>query len=168
MNRTDEIPKPSDSGADGTQLESKYLPDLVEANELNNLAHTIKGIAASNARAFGSEVTSALIAGATSQLASELHYSRTEASKLHKKIDDLNETLKLSMIENAVLNERISASHQTRYLRNIAITVGTTLMTTSIPLFDSTKYHFYGFVSLIIGAILVIIGWYSPAKGGGK
>ncbi len=168
MNRTDEIPKPSDSGADGSQILSASLPNLVEATPLNDLAHTIKGISASNSRAFGNEVTSALITGATTQLASELQYSKAEISKLQKKIDDQNETLKFSLIENAVLKERISASHQTRHLRNIGIAIGTTLLTTSIPLFDSTKYNSYGFVSLIIGTILLIAGWYSPAKGGDK
>lgn len=171
MNRTNEIPKPSDSGADGTQVESKQLQNLVEAIPLNqlSLADTLKGITSSNARAFGGETLSSIITGITSHLNYELHFSKNEVINLNKKIEDLQTTLERTKIDNAVLNERITTSQQSRHLRNLAITIGTTLMTTSIPLFDSTKYTYYGFVSLIIGAVLIITGWSSsPLKGEGK
>jgi len=166
----EEIPKPFNSGSDGTQIERTHSIDLVEANQLNELplARTIRGIAASNTRAFGSEVASALIAGATSQLASELQYSKNELVQLRKQLDQLNEGFTQSKIQNAVLSERITSNQQSRHLRNLGIAIGTTLLTASISLFDSEKYQYYGFFSLIVGALLVIFGWYSPMRGGDK
>jgi len=170
MSNPENIPKPKDSGSDGSQVEDNESTELVESNQLSelSLAHTIKGIAASNTRALGTEVTSALIAGATTQMASELQYSKSENQKLQNKIDVLNEHLSDEKVENAVLKERITSSHQHRHLRNLGIAVGTTMLTVSIPLFDSQQYQTYGYVSLAIGALLVAMGWFSPVRGGGK
>ena len=163
------IPRPSDSGSDGSQIRNEHPVDLIEANQLAELpiATTIQGIAASNTKAFGGEVASALVAGSFAQLASELQSSKTETAQLRKRIESLGEDLSNQKISNAILNERIRSSNQSRTLKNTGITLGTFLVTTSIAFFNSpTIGQGYGYAFLIVGAILVVAGWYAPKNGG--
>jgi len=170
MTYPEEIPKPIDSGSDGSQSSGGPSPALVESNQLRELpiAHAIQGIAASNSRAFGGEVASALIAGATSQLASELQCSKNEILKLQGKNERLTQNISEISVENAVLNERLTASHSTRHLRNFGIAAGTTLVTVSFALFDTEQFKSYGYAAVAIGALLVLAGWFIPVRGGGK
>ncbi len=163
------IPKPRDSGSDGSQISREQQEHLVEANQLAELpiASTIRGIAASNTKAFGSEVASALVAGTFSHLASELQSSKSEISSLRKKIESLAEELSIQKISNATLIERVNAGNQSRTMKNTGITVGTFLVTTSIAFFDSQAIgQGYGYAFLTVGAILVLAGWYAPRNGG--
>jgi hypothetical protein len=167
MKDLEEVPKPIDSGSDGSQSAGSKSPELVAADPLRELpiAHTIQGIAASNSRAFGGEVASALIAGVTSQLASELQYSKNEVVKLQDKNDQLTKQISERNVENAVLNERLTASNATRHLRNFGIAAGTTLVTVSFALFDTVQFQSYGYVAVAIGVLLVMVGWFTPVRG---
>nr|BAJ06921.1 hypothetical protein [uncultured bacterium] len=168
MKDQEEIPKPEQSGSSGDQAIGGNDQELVVSDQLSELpiAHTIQGIAASNSRAFGSEVASALVAGATSQLASELQYSKNEVSKLYEKNEHLNQQLSEKSVENAILRERLSSHVSMRHLRNFGIAAGTTLLTASFALLDSEQLTPYGYGAALIGALLVLAGWFLPAKGG--
>lgn len=170
MKNFDEIPLPEDSGSDGSQSTGGQSIDLVVADQLKDLpiAHTIQGIAASNSRAFGGEVASALIAGATSQLAFELRDSKNEVVKLQNKNERLMQDLSEKNVENAVLNERLTASNAMRHLRNFGIAAGTTLFTVSFSLFDTEQFQSYGYAAVTIGTLLVLAGWFTPVRGGVK
>ncbi len=170
MTNIDEIPKPSDSGSDGSQSIPESSSDLVPSSQLQELsiAHTVQGIASSKSRAFGSEVTSALIAGITSQLSTELQYSKCEAVKLQGKNEQLTQQLSDELVTNAVLNERLKAFHSTKHIRNLGIAVGTALVTTSIILFDTTQFQSYGYAALGIGIVLLLAGWFVPVRGDEK
>lgn len=164
---TDEIPKPSDSGSDGSQIVVDSEPKFTPPEQLP-IAHTVQGIASSKSRAFGSEVTSALIAGITSQLSTELQYSKGENSRLQDKNEELSQQLSKEQVMTAVLGERLKAFQTTRHLRNIGIAVGTALATTSIVLFDTDQFQSYGFASLGLGLVLLLAGWFAPVRGGDK
>lgn len=172
MSDTEYIPKTKDSGSDGSQVENNELSELVESNqlgELSPLSSTIQGIATSNNRAFGSEAASAMVAGVTNYLDSQLKLSKEENSKLQENLNALNELYTKAQVDNAVLKQCIKSNYQHRHLRNIAIAIGTMMLTAvSIPLFSSPQYHDYGYVSLIIGGLLVGIAWFMPVQGGDK
>lgn len=170
MNKSEEIPEPADSGSDGTQKEGEQSLELFEASQFDgeNIVQAIQGLAATNTRVFGSEATSALIAGIASQSASDVRYFKGAAHQLQNKVDELSENLSTVKIDNAVLKERINSSRKIRHLRNLGIAIGTLLLSASIPLFDSSDYQNYGLGTLVVGAILILMGWFSPAHGGDK
>ncbi|MEW8026564.1 MAG: hypothetical protein AB2792_20695 [Candidatus Thiodiazotropha sp.] len=70
MNSQTEEPEPENSGSDGKQVRAEEVDTVKEFQPVGRpMANAISGLAASNARAFGGEVASTLIAGATSQMA---------------------------------------------------------------------------------------------------
>ena len=164
-----ETPEPSNSGTDGSQAEGDLTSELIEARPLEGLqiAQAIEGLAASNTRAFGGEVASALIAGVTSQLASELQYTKQDVTRLRNEIDVLKESLSGANIQKAVLEERIESYRSNRHLKNLGIFLGTTLLGVGIQLFKN-ELDTYGYASLIFGALLLGMCWYSAPKGGDK
>lgn len=170
MTNTDEIPKPFESGSDGSQSTGDSATELMPSDQLQELpiAHTVQGIASSKSRAFGGEVTSALIAGITSQLSTELQYSKGEILKLQSKNEQLSQQLSDERVTNAVLGERLKAFQANRHLRNIGISVGTALVATSIVLFDTEQFQSYGYVALGVGILLMLAGWFVPVRGGDK
>jgi hypothetical protein len=131
------------------------------------IAHVITGLAASNSRALGGEVASALIAGVTSQMVNELNQTKYELTQLRGKNESLVNTLSNERIQKAVLAERIDAFRSTRHLKNIGIAVGTLLIGTGVQLVRSDATT-YGITSIIVGAIMLIAGWLSVPKEGGK
>jgi hypothetical protein len=166
MNREVHIPKPTDSGSDGSQTEGNSLANLVEAKQFQELpiAKTIQGLAASNSRAFGSEIASALIAGATTQLASELQYAKQKNLTLRNQSEQLSEKLTDSRIENAVLKEKIYSFQSIRHFSNIGIAIGTGLLGVGLE-FIRNNYDSYGYISVSIGTLLILLGWFVSPKG---
>ena len=166
MNNKIEIPEPADSGSDGKQEKGDFSAELVEANQLQELpmAKTIQGLAASNNRAFGGEITSALIAGATTQLASELQHSKEEHAKLKEKHEKASEKLTQSRIENAVLKEKIQSFQLSRHLSNVGIAIGTGLFGIGLE-FIQNNHDGYGYVSIGTGILLILLGWFASPKG---
>lgn len=170
MTNSDNIPRPTDSGSDGSQKPSVAAPELMPPDRLGEppIAHIVQGIASTKSKAFGGEVTSALIAGITSQLSTELQHSKGEILKLQAKNDQLTQKISDHRVDNAVLGERLEAFQTTRHLRNFGIAVGTALATTSIVLFDTAQFKPYGYAALCIGALLMLAGWFAPVRGGKK
>lgn len=169
MSDTKQTPKPTDSGSDGSQVENDEIIEFDESNYLPvlPLAGAMNGIAASNSKAFGSsEVASAMVLGITNQLNSDLNICRLENRTLQAKLETERDIHSKAKANNAVLKERILSFHQHRHLRNIAIAIGTTMLIGSIKLFSTQEYHDYGYVSLIFGALLVVIAWFLPVRGG--
>ncbi len=170
MTNIEEIPKPSESGSDGSQSTEDSSSELMPSDQLQELpiAHTVQGIASTKSRAFGGEVTSALIAGITSQLSAELQYSKGETLKLQSKNDQLAQQLSDERVTNAVLGERLKVFQTIRHSRNFGIAVGTALATTSVVLFDTEQFQSYGYSALGIGILLILAGWFVPVRGGDK
>tara|TARA_B110000503_G_scaffold31602_1_gene51101 strand:- start:1982 stop:2491 length:510 start_codon:yes stop_codon:yes gene_type:complete len=169
MSNKIKTPETTDSGSDGKQEGADSSAELVEATQLQELpmVRTIKGLAASNNRAFGGEITSALIAGATTQLASELQYSKNENTKLKNKFDQTTELLTEFRIENAILKEKIQSFQLGRHLSNVGIFVGTGLFGIGLELVNN-NYGSYGYVGVGTGILLILLGWFSTPKGVGK
>ena len=169
MNNHEEIPAPEESGSDGSQVESDSTTQLVKAKPLEGvvLANTINGLTAANTRVFGSEATSALVAGATAHLASELQYAKREIETLRLQNEATVKELSESNIKKAVLEERISSYRSNRHLGNLGLVVGATLLNVSFQLFKNEQSG-YGSLALLIGVILLLFGWVSAPKGGDK
>ncbi|TMU22860.1 hypothetical protein E0L35_15455 [Halomonas sp. ATBC28] len=82
------VPEPEDSGSDGRQEKSDSKSEIVDLQPVGRpMEQAITGLAANNSRAFGGEVASTLIAGATSQMAVELDQIRKE---LHEQREKMN------------------------------------------------------------------------------
>ncbi len=161
-----DIPKPEDSGSDGLQTKADAAGALIEPQPVGRpMAKAITGLAASNSRAFGGEVASALIAGATSQMAVELDQTRHELSEQRQKNDRLTSDLTDEKIMSAVLAERIDSFRSSRHLKNIGISVGSLILGLGVQAIRSETFA-YGIAGVAIGIVLLAFSWAAVPKGG--
>lgn len=162
------IPEPPDSGSNGKQVKADIAEGVVMLQPVGrSMANTITGLAATNARAFGSEITSALIAGATSQMSHELDQTRQELRDQRIKNEKLASELSNEKIKRAVLTERIDSFRSSRHLKNVSIAAGSLFFGTGVKLIDSGSTA-YGVAGVAIGTLLIIFSWSSAPKGGEK
>ncbi|MDD2914422.1 MAG: hypothetical protein PHP70_03815 [Gallionella sp.] len=166
MNDTS-IPIPKESGSDGHQVKADVSGELVQAQPLTHMVQAITGLAASNARFFGGEVASTLIAGATSQMSAELAQTKQELGALRQKYEVLSNSFADERIQKAILAERIDSFRSSRHLKNIGISVGTLLLGIGAQLIK-IDYVPHGIASIVIGALLVLLSWLSVPKGADK
>ncbi len=159
------IPTPDKSGVSGTQIAGGLSSDLQKANPLEglHLAKTINGLASSHSRSFGGEVRTALIAGATTQLACDYKELKEKHSTLSDNFDFQRDELEKTRIEKAILSERIKSEGRNKHLRNLSIVIGTSLIGTGIFL-SRSKLDNYSFGAYGFGIILLILGWFSGPK----
>jgi hypothetical protein len=127
------------------------------------MADAITGLAASNSRAFGGEVASALIAGATSQMAIELKEAKYELAELREKLESATKAWTDEKVKAAVLTTRIQEFRSTSHLKNISIAVGTLLIGIGIQIVQSNTPD-YGVATVIVGSLLIFIGWNTAPK----
>jgi hypothetical protein len=168
MTEYTEVPEPQDSGSDGSQIKADLAHEFIPSQQLTNpMAQAISGLAASNSRAFGGEVASTLIAGATSQMSIELNQTKEELAVLRDKYESLMNSLAEVRIKKAVLSERIVGFNSTRHLKNIGIAIGGILLGLGVKLIGDNAQA-YGFGAIIVGALLLIAGWFSTPKEGEK
>ncbi len=168
MNEPIEVPEPEESGSDGTQRKAGASLNLVPAKPLiAPMADAIAGLAASHSRTFGGEVASTLIAGATSQMAIELNEAKHELTRLREKLESVMNALSDEKVKTAVLATRIQEFHSTRHLKNIGIAVGTLLVGIGVQLSQGVPPN-YGVATIIVGALLLVVGWVSAPKEGEK
>lgn len=168
MNTETNIPEPADSGSNGKQVKADIVEGFVEPQPVGRpMVKAITGLAATNARAFGGEVASALIAGATSQMAIELDQTRQELNGQRLKNEKLTSDLSNEKIKSAVLAERIDSFRSSRHLKNVGITVGSLLLGTGFQLIKSGSTA-YGGAAVATGSVLLIFSWASAPKGGEK
>ena len=165
MTEDEKLPTPDKSGSSGSQKPSDSSLELQEAKPLEGLliARTIQGLASTHSRALGGVVSSALLAGATSQLASDYHELKEQFKTLSGRYESQRDELEKTRTQRAVLVERIRSEGKNKNLRNFIITIGTSLIGTGIFLsrsgLDYYAYGAYGF-----GAVLLILGWISGPK----
>jgi hypothetical protein len=165
MVESQKIPIPDNSGSSGTQVEGSPKQNFQQANPLEGLpmAKTISGLASSHSRSLGGEVTSALIAGATTQLACDYNELKVSHMNLSNKYETQRDELESARTQKAVLLERIRSEGRNKHLRNLCVTIGTSLIGTGIVLarsgLDIYSYGAYGF-----GAVLLLLGWFSGPK----
>lgn len=168
MNEPVEVPKPTESGSDGTQKIADSSRELVLAKPLvAPMAEAITGLAVSHSRAFGGEVASTLIAGATSQMAIELNEAKYELARLREKLETATKDLTEEKVKAAVLNARIQEFRSTRHIKNIGIAVGTLLVGIGVSMAQGNTAS-YGVAAVVVGSLLVIVGWFTAPKEGEK
>lgn len=159
------IPQPDTSGIEGSQIKESDSISLVETKPFEGLqmAKTIEGLANSHARSLGGEVTSALIAGATSQLASDYQELKLKYHQLNERYENQRDKLEEIRIDKAVLSEKINADGRNKHLRNLSITIGTSLFGTGIFL-SRTELDLYAYGAYGFGLLLLLLGWFSGSK----
>lgn len=161
-----EAPEPKDSGSAGTQQPSPpgTLPSLGQRPlEGLPLARTIEGLAASRSRSLGGEVVASLIAGYSTQMASDLHETRTTLQSLRTEYALLNEKLTQCREDKAVLSERLYSEARNKHLRHISITGGTALVGIAIE-FMRNNLNTFAMITGGIGLIFLFFGWFSSPK----
>ncbi len=165
MDNENTIPVPDSSGSAGNQTAEGRTSNLVESRPLEGLhmAKTIEGLASSHSRSLGGEVTSVLIAGATSQLAGDYQELKKKHNFLDNKFEEQRNELEKTRTKNAVLSEKIRAEASNKNLRNLAITIGTSLTGTGIFL-SRTSLDMYALGAFGFGALLLLLGWSSGPR----
>lgn len=159
------IPVPDMSGSTGSQLAADTSQMLYEARPLHglHLASAIEGLAATNTKSFGGDVSAALIAAATRQLAYECNDLKIENRRLTDRVESLRDTLETSRTQNAVFTEKIRSEGKNKHLRNLCITVGTSLIGVGIAL-SRTGQDAYSSGAFVSGILLLLLGWFSGPK----
>lgn len=165
MDSEKKIPRPDTSGIERNQIKETNTPPLIQSKPFEGLqmAKTIEGLASSHARSLGGEVTSALIAGATSQLANDYQELKLKYHRLNEKYENQRDKLEEIRIDKAVLSEKINADARNKHLRNLSITIGTSLFGTGIFL-SRTKLDLYAYGAYGFGLLLLLLGWFSSSK----
>ena len=161
MTDNHDIPAPDRSGSKGNQLVADDS-QFVEARPFQglHLASTLEGLAATNTRAFGGDVSAAIIAAATRQIADDCNDLKLENRRLNERLDGMRNELQDAKIDNAVYKEKIQSEG-----RNLAIAVGTSMVASGVTLFRSNQDGYaYGLV--VFGALLLLLGWFSGSKEG--
>lgn len=163
------IPLPDESGSDGSQAKAdtstqELMPAKVSPMPM---ADSIIGLASSNSRAFGGEVASTLVAGVAAQMASELQQTKAELSSVRIKAEASASDLADERVKSAVLSERLRAFQATRHIKQLGVAVGTLLLGTGFQLARAGNTPI-AVTAAVIGALLVIVSWWSVPHGGDK
>lgn len=162
-----DIPKPVETGSDGTQQAYVTRIGPVEAESPFNglpIARVVEGLAMTRARSMGGEVAAGLIAGSMTQLSYSYQETKNDLHSANDKLDKLREELSTCKTRAAVLEERVRAHSNTRHLKNISIATGTALIGIGIELYRNNFDKF----SLIVGGLgvlLLFLGWFSREGG---
>ena len=160
------IPVPDRSGSSGNQLAADQSQVFIEARPLHGLhmASTIEGLASTNPRAFGNEVAVSLLGAYSRQAAFENNDLRMENRRLLDRIDSMRDTLEIERISNGVLSEKIKSEGKNKHLRNFCITVGTGAIGIGITLARAGQDG-YAIGTVVVGVLLLLLGWFSGPKG---
>ena len=158
-----DIPHPDDTGSAGTQTVATQqtrpsIPDS-SVGEMP-IAETMMGLAATKSRSMGGEISATLIAGSFVQLSHDLQKTRQDLQETRQRLSDVQEELSEYKTKAAVLTERIRAHARGRHLKNLSITVGTTLVVIGIELYRNDLVKASLPIS-ILGGLLVVFGWLS-------
>ncbi len=168
MNSEINVPEPEDSGSDGRQEKSENKNEIANPQPVGRpMEQAITGLAANNSRAFGGEVASTLIAGATSQMAVELDQIRRELHDQRVKNEGLMTELSDEKIKSAVLSERVKSFRSSRHLKNVGVAVGALSLSAGLQLIDN-DLSAYGVAALVIGSVLLLASWMTAPRGDEK
>lgn len=165
MNETQQIPKPDPSGSSGSQVAASAVEDVQVLDPLAGLpiVSAVEGLVASNARAFGGNVPAVLLGAATRQLGQDYVELKAEYRRLSGRLEDSREELHRTTTRNAVLEERIRSEGKNKHVRNLCITVGMGLVGIGLAL-GKVAVDAYAIVAWLVGALLVLVGWFSGPK----
>ena len=165
MDNRNNIPIPDTSGSDGSQIQAQSIPNLITDKPLESLhmVKTIEGLASTHSKALGGEVASALIAGATSQIANDYQEIKRKYNQLEEKFEIQRNKLEEERIKNAILSEKIRSESRNKHLKNLTITIGTSLVGLGIYL-SRTSLDRYAFGAFGFGTLLLFLGWFSGNK----
>lgn len=162
------IPIPDRSGSSGNQVAANGTQQFIEAHPFQGLqiASTIEGLAAANTKAFGGEVAAAVIAAATRQINQDFSEIKKENQRLKDRIENMRDELERTRTKNAVYAEKIRSEGKNKHLRNLSITVGTTLIGIGIALNRTsvTGLDHYSIGAFVFGTLLLLLGWFSGTK----
>lgn len=110
------------------------------------------------------DFASALMSSIARQLGNEAEILRGDKVRLQKALDDQRDELETERRRNAVLTERLESDRGNRHLRNVGITVGTSMASAGI--FSDFAASPGGLsISLIVGGIvLALVSWLTPRR----
>jgi len=146
-------------------LSEPATQEFREARPLDGLpiASAIEGIATNNTRNFGGEIASRLMAGAMQQIANDTNGLKMENCRLIERNDSLMEDFGKMQVQHAILAEKIRSEGRNKHLRNLSITVGTSLIGIGITL-SRTNLDAYSIGAIIFGGSLLLLGWFSGPR----
>ena len=154
-------PLPVDTGVDGTQEKAVGvevllpLPPRRRRDDEGELATTIEGIAGIAPHKLGGDAMSRLVSGSFHAIDIELNRTRTERDELRVEVNKLKDALSTERISSAVLAEKARSSRFLTVLSNAAISVGA--LTTGVGLRATSPED--QFVWIVIGGLLMVVGW---------
>ena len=159
-----DIPEPKDSGSSGTQQPAKAeVAHAVSPMSGLPIVQTVDGLAATRSRSLGGEVAANLIAGSFNQLQHQLTEMKYEVSSVREKLDEAKEGLANEKIENAVLKGEIDSLNNEKNIRNVCLTAGPTIAAFGVDQLKSKSYV-TGWLLVILGVVIAIIGWFSVGR----
>lgn len=158
-----EIPELEDSGSAGTQKTgaTEVVP-VEQESPLQGLpiVDAFRGLAATRSKSLGGEVGAQLMVGLITQLSKELEDIKKELKDTREELGETREAHANTRIREAVLQARVNAHSKERFRGNLNIFSGTALVSVGIELYRN-NINTLAFVVGGLGALLVILGWFS-------
>lgn len=162
MNESDEeIPVPTDSGTDGTQLKGASTGQLIRRRGMANapLAAGIIEIATDHARAYGNEVNTRLVASFADHFQWDNAAHREAAKEAQRSLEASNARANQLEVRCARLEERLRSARSSQMSGNIMLIAGSALVSVAIDLFTSEGGSgVTAAILLISGGVLLIAG----------
>ncbi len=160
-----EIPEPEDTGSDGSQEASTR--DLVGTNPQSALGeyalHETIVAYAEQKNYRGGETFTHFLVYINGYLSKEIEQANSKNTAASSDLQKLQSNLTNSLLENAVLKERLNADSNDRHLRHFAIAVGTLLLGLTPQLYQG-HFDTTSIVLGISGVLLIIFGWWKRSK----
>ena len=163
------IPEPPETGTSGTQEASKeaLVPEVVNPFDDLPIVTTVKGIAAVKPKGLGGEISTALIAGSFVQMSSDLQEARKEIKELKEELKEKQSKLSEAEKKATICEDRLETNSKSKLIRYTVITIAPILIAIGIELLQK-DFANAAFGAIVIGIILLLMGWFAPTRGAGK
>jgi hypothetical protein len=165
------IPEPSSSEVGGTQLPGSADRPFIESELVESpmegltIAGTVQGLAASNPRSFGGEVTAKIIAGTISETLRQLTTEKRDHALTRATLDCVRAELTDERISSATISERLRSTARIRHFSNFGVAAGSAIVGFGIELSNSPGSTPMGTTLVALGLCMIILCFFlSPSN----
>lgn len=165
------IPEPSNTEVGGIQLPCTEAHPLIESELVESplegltIAGTVQGLAASNPRSFGGEVSAKIIAGTISETLRQLTTEKREHALTRATLDSVRAELTNERISSATISERLRSTGRIRHFSNFGVAAGSAIFGFGIDLSSSSTNTQIGSILLALGLCMIVLSFFlSPSN----
>lgn len=156
---------PPSSGNANTQTGGSQPLLLAPAVREPHLADRIDGLTETNPKAFGNPVVGSLVSGFFVEKQAEIAELRMDLRSVRQQLQSAEERLSSMTVKHAVAIEQLHSASDQRWLRNLALFVGSVLLGWTVDLFGKNEIG-VAIAITFAAAVLVCGSIFWPNKSG--